>query len=61
MPLVVFVVCVLLNPNFWQGFSNSKYIDELLNEELDDDEDDDDDYLPEITRKTTKRGRKYVN
>ena len=29
MPLVVFVVCVLLNPDFWQGYRNSKFVDEL--------------------------------
>ncbi|MBB5225426.1 hypothetical protein DYE50_03800 [Treponema ruminis] len=29
MPLLVFVVCVLLNPEFWQGFRNSKFVDEL--------------------------------
>lgn len=29
IPLVVFVVCILLNPDFWQGFRNSKFVDEL--------------------------------
>ena len=31
-PLIIGVVCFLLNPDFWQGFRNTKYIDEL-NEE----------------------------
>ena len=27
--LMLFIVCYLLNPYFWQGLRNSKFIDEL--------------------------------
>lgn len=36
---IVFILVVALNPNFWQGYRNSKFIDEYLNEQLKSDKD----------------------
>jgi len=30
----VFVLVIALNPNFWQGYRNSKFIDEYLMEDI---------------------------
>lgn len=34
LAFAVFVLAVALNPNFWQGYRNSKFIDEYLNEDI---------------------------
>lgn len=33
MSFTVLVLIILLNPNFWQGYRNSKFIDEYLMDE----------------------------
>ena len=34
LAFTVFVLIVVLNPTFWQGYRNSKFIDEYLNEDV---------------------------
>ena len=31
--IAIFMICVLFNPDFWQGYRNSKYLDEMMKEE----------------------------
>lgn len=34
LSFAVFVMVIALNPNFWQGYRNSRFIDEYLMEDV---------------------------
>lgn len=34
LSFAVLVLVIVLNPGFWQGYRNSKFIDEYLNEDI---------------------------
>lgn len=44
----ILIVTIFLNPDFWQGFRNSKFLDELSKEDFDEE-------TKELSKKPTKR------